>query len=528
MRLLIIYIFVAFGQLANAQSRVLDSLREVLKNHLQEDTVRVGLLNELSLRILKNQPEQSLSYAEKALALAQRLKFQHGIGEAKNNLSTYHLMKGNADIALAEAFDAVKIGELNQLKELLANSYANLGNIYNNQLDYGKARNYLSQAQRLNSKINNTLIGSKIYNTLGLMLVGKKDYDSALFYFKKSLEVMLHGKETYRVPEVINNMGLVYSRQNKNTMALEYYFKSLDAAKKNYNNRAEALALFNIGNTVLSQKKYTEAEKFLQQSLMLSKKTGEVKILGANYMALGQLKNETGKFDEAHVYISNFYEQKDSLLNLEKVKKIAELEIKYETEKKEHAIHLLERDKWIHQLWTNILMVVLLLIAVLSVTVYYLQQFREGKNRQILNLEIDFLTAQNKELSEKYKNVLMSGGSKSVESVDQRLLKKAIDVIENNMGDALFGVDQMAKELGMSRTNLHRKVKSITGFPPSELIRNIRLRKAATLLLNQADSVSQIGFTVGFEDHSYFSKSFKKQFGVTPSEYFQSMRQMTN
>ena len=84
----------------------------------------------------------------------------------------------------------------------------------------------------------------------------------------------------------------------------------------------------------------------------------------------------------------------------------------------------------------------------------------------------------------------------------------------------------LAIEMGMSRTNLHRKLKAITGFPPSELIRNIRLRKAAQLLLNQADSIAQISFSVGFEDHSYFSKSFKRQFGVTPSEYFQSMRQM--
>ena len=101
-------------------------------------------------------------------------------------------------------------------------------------------------------------------------------------------------------------------------------------------------------------------------------------------------------------------------------------------------------------------------------------------------------------------------------------------MVENNLSDRLFGVEQMARELGMSRTNLHRKLKVITGFPPSELIRNIRLRRAAQLLMNQSDSIAQISFTVGFEDHSYFSKSFKKQFGVTPSEYFQSIRQLTN
>lgn len=73
--------------------------------------------------------------------------------------------------------------------------------------------------------------------------------------------------------------------------------------------------------------------------------------------------------------------------------------------------------------------------------------------------------------------------------------------------------------MNMSRTNLHRKIKSITGFPPSELIRSIRLRKAARLILYKVDTVSQIALMVGFDDYSHFSKAFKKHFGVSPSSY---------
>ena len=91
--------------------------------------------------------------------------------------------------------------------------------------------------------------------------------------------------------------------------------------------------------------------------------------------------------------------------------------------------------------------------------------------------------------------------------------------MENNIHDPQFGVEKMAIEMGMSRTNMHRKIKSITGFPPSELIRSIRLRKAAKLILNKVDSVSQIALLVGFDDYSHFSKTFKKHFGVSPSSY---------
>jgi len=243
-------------------------------------------------------------------------------------------------------------------------------------------------------------------------------------------------------------------------------------------------------------------------------------------MALGQLKNETGKFDDAHVYISSFYQQKDSLQNIERLKKIDELEILYETEKKEHMIQLLERDNKIQLLWMNILIVAFVFAGGVLVLLVYLQGQREKKRKLVLDLELEQLTTKNRELSEKFKDVLAAVDAKTIESSDQRLLKKVIEVVEINLADPLFGVEQMAKEMGMSRTNMHRKIKAITGFPPSELIRNIRLRKAAALLLSRADSVSQISFTVGFEDHSYFSKSFKKQFGVTPSEYVQSKAHM--
>jgi AraC-like DNA-binding protein len=117
---------------------------------------------------------------------------------------------------------------------------------------------------------------------------------------------------------------------------------------------------------------------------------------------------------------------------------------------------------------------------------------------------------------------LLGENEKQIESQDQRLLKKAIGVVEDNMSDPSFNVEKMAREMGMSRANMHRKIKAVTGFSPSELIRTIRLRKAAPMILNQVNSVSQISIAVGFEDHSYFSKSFKKQFGVPPSEYAQS------
>jgi len=225
--------------------------------------------------------------------------------------------------------------------------------------------------------------------------------------------------------------------------------------------------------------------------------------------------------------MKSYYEVRDYLLNVSKTRQIVELEAHNEIEKKQLMIQLLEHETRIQTIWRYILMVALTLVSALLVLTYYLQRYRENKNHQILNLAIDYLSTQHKEISEKYKDAFLQGVSnpveKPIESHDQRLLKRAIEIVEHHMEDPLFGVEKLAQEMGMSRTNMHRKIKAISGFPPSELIRSIRLRRAATLLANKVDSVSQISLMVGFDDHSYFAKSFKKHFGVAPSEYLSSM-----
>lgn len=506
----------------------IDSIAVLLKAHERKDTVHVNLLNELSVRILDVDPDKSLQYASSALTLSRHLSYPGGIGEATSNLAIYHLMIGNTDSAAGLAFEALRIGEKEQLAGLTANACVVLSTIYRNQSDDDKSLHYLRRARQLNLQAHSVRIEGRILIALGRIAKYSGDFDSALFYFDKALTVVKGTPEDYQMPEAINQIGTVYSGKEQENVGAIYYARALEAARKRNNLRIQSVALGNLGSVYLANKNYKDAEKVLLESIAIKKKIEDPKNLSNSYMMMMQLKNETGKFKEAHEYMSSYYMLKDSLLTAGKIKKIAELETRYETQKKEHAIQLLERDKKIQRLWTNILMVSLALLAIASLVIYYVQRFREQKNRKILNLEIENLITQHTELSEKYKNVLTIGEESSVESHDQRVLKKVIEIVEAHMSDPSFNVEMMAREIGMSRTSLHRKIKTITGFPPSELIRSIRLRKAAMLLLNQADSVSQIGMTVGFEDHSYFSKLFKKQFGVRPSDYFLSRSQANN
>ena len=95
----------------------------------------------------------------------------------------------------------------------------------------------------------------------------------------------------------------------------------------------------------------------------------------------------------------------------------------------------------------------------------------------------------------------------------------AIAYVEKNMARSDLSVEELSRELGMSRAHLYKKISQITGKTPIEFIRIIRLKRAAQLLRESQQNISEIAFQVGFNNPKYFSRYFKEEFGVLPSVY---------
>ncbi len=104
-------------------------------------------------------------------------------------------------------------------------------------------------------------------------------------------------------------------------------------------------------------------------------------------------------------------------------------------------------------------------------------------------------------------------------NLDEEFMSKAIQVVEENIGNEGFTSDELAGKLCMSRSSLYLKMNSVSGEPPANFIRRIRFNKACKLLLEGRYSISEISSMVGFGSSSYFSTSFKKYVGCLPSEY---------
>jgi AraC-like DNA-binding protein len=107
----------------------------------------------------------------------------------------------------------------------------------------------------------------------------------------------------------------------------------------------------------------------------------------------------------------------------------------------------------------------------------------------------------------------------SPSKTDEKLFQKVYSIVERNLNNPNFDVNDFASEIGMSRTQLYRKINALSGESVKEFIRIIRLKKAAELLVTTDSNVSEVAYSVGFNSLSYFTTSFTVYYGMNPSKF---------
>ncbi|MFK8162130.1 MAG: two-component regulator propeller domain-containing protein [Lewinella sp.] len=141
-------------------------------------------------------------------------------------------------------------------------------------------------------------------------------------------------------------------------------------------------------------------------------------------------------------------------------------------------------------------------------------------NYEALQLQIINIVQHRDILRNRFRReVITEPAEVTVTDSDEIFLRQAMDIVEENMSNTEFSVDQLVKEMGVSRSKLYLKLKALTGQSSSEFVRTVRLKRAVQLLENSNYSVKEVMYMTGFNTASYFSKCFKRQFGIVPSEY---------
>ncbi|MDR2804051.1 MAG: response regulator [Dysgonamonadaceae bacterium] len=144
-------------------------------------------------------------------------------------------------------------------------------------------------------------------------------------------------------------------------------------------------------------------------------------------------------------------------------------------------------------------------------------------NFEVLETRIEMLIEQQEKRKKLFhKTIEITPSSITTTSLDEELVKKALLLVEKNINNPDYSVEELSSDIAMSRSQLYRKFHSILGLSPNDFIRSVRLKRAAQLLKESQYHISEISDRVGFNTIKYFNRYFKDEFGVTPTQYRQN------
>lgn len=109
-------------------------------------------------------------------------------------------------------------------------------------------------------------------------------------------------------------------------------------------------------------------------------------------------------------------------------------------------------------------------------------------------------------------------------SADERFIRRVMELVKAHISDSDFTSERFAKDMFLSRMQLHRKIKSLTGHSPGKFVRIFRLERASLLLQNHTDTIAEIACQVGYDEPSHFTTAFRNYFGISPSAYANDMK----
>jgi len=424
-----IFFLILFPLFGWTQDSKTDSLKFFLKTAAQ-DTNRVNALLEVAKIYKKANPDSALDYCRKALKLSAALNFKKGISSAHHGIGFYNFSKGNYDLTLlhydsslrisrelkdsgkiagalnniARVYEAkgdhekslkyylesVKLAELIQSKAGIATACLNIGNLYLHQSNEKKAMEYYSKSLDISRELHDSLIISMNLANISIIFRRQGKYEDALAYQMQANAIREKINDVRGLINGYSNVGRIYMAMKKFDLALELYYKALEGNIKAGSKLELAITYDNIGSVYFEKKEFRTAIDFFSKSLSTGQQIGAKEIIRDAHLHLAGAYENSGNYEKAYTEHKMYSGIKDSILNEESSKQIAEMQTKYETEKKEQQITLLEKDKEIQNAEVRrqkfiILFVVcgLLLVSVLSVFI-----FRERKKSEKLLLNI--------------------------------------------------------------------------------------------------------------------------------------------
>jgi len=362
----------------HSQQRQLDSLLQLERTYLQEDTTRAKLLTDIARRYYAIDPAIGTKFAakgiqlaeklpnkkflaaalsamganklsqadyptaldnyQKALAINERMGYLQGIGNNYNNIGLVYYSIFDYPRALEYYQKTLSINERTGNETGMGNSLGNIGNIYNELHDYPRAIDYYERALAISENTHNLRSVAGNLVNLGNVYTQFKDYKRALEYKQRALKINEQLGNQSSIANNLGNIGNVYINLVDYPAAIQYHERALAISEKINDKKAAAFNYANIGNVHFLQKNYTQAVACEIKALDLAQSVGSLSTASDAFLYLSKIYQATEKFDSAYFAYQGHIGLKDSIDNLEKQKEVTKKTLQFEFGKKEDSL----------------------------------------------------------------------------------------------------------------------------------------------------------------------------------------------
>jgi two-component system, sensor histidine kinase PdtaS len=396
MRILALPLFLCCFSLLGQTSTQLDSLK-TLQSSTGNDSIRYETDLEIGYLLLYDNPDTARIYFQDALEIAQKTNDQDKIARSFTLTGVTYYFNGQLDNAIENYLEALPISEKlgnDRYSGIIAN---NIGAVYFDLKDYEKTKTYYEKAVGLFKVAQDTFWLSNALNNLGNVLEKEKEYKESLVVYNQSLDLARRSKNEEAIGSAMSNIGNVHLGMKNYDDALKSYQEGLKRQLVSEDKIGTAISYNNIGQIFSEKRQWQNALSNHKKALIIAEELNHLETVRNSNKWLSDTYKNMGQYQKAFSYQEAYLVLSDSISGLEKTSLVEELDKKYETEKKDKQITVLELEKKNAALvlaksenQRNVLIAVSLIVVVVAILLFVLfrQKRKSLEERDILLKEI--------------------------------------------------------------------------------------------------------------------------------------------
>ncbi len=324
---------------------------ETFSNILSVDIHKVnrdsflGIFQELGVNYyFKGNYKKSLEIFTEIYSKSNEVGDSSWIGKSLNMLGVTSYTSGDYNEALEYYMESLRLSERLQEKGQVARAMLNIGSVHKAIKSWETAKDYYLQALGIFEELEDKRSMASCFNNIGIIYEEANNLEEAEAYYNESVKLREELRDSVGLITNYINLGSLYKKNKEYRKAYNSYRRALIIAQRRGDRRRIALISNNIGDVYTEEGKYEEALPYFYRSLEISTELGIRDIIQLNYRGISLAHEKQGKTDEALKYFKQFYEVREELINEGNQKAIAEMQTKYDTEKKEQQIVLMNKD----------------------------------------------------------------------------------------------------------------------------------------------------------------------------------------